>query len=408
MFEGIDGSGKTTVSNLVVERLRASGLTVKHLRAEGKFASSVSESIRTLARDSKNVDLVPRAEFLLYVARDVQLIDELLGDALRTHDVVLADRFLFTAEVLARFGRALPASYVEPVIAAAAGELSPDLVVLVDVDPVLARARRKASKLLSQEVKPPSRKGLSGVGLSHRLRRGYLERAAQAPDQWVVLRNEQLLEESVADVASLIEQAVREGTRQAVPAFRQRRAQRAAESAPLRSPDDALGVLLKWLEARAEREPQVAAYVLSGLSGPAVDDLRRRLVQRVPEVVLSGLSGLTDALSWELREALQTTHPRAVAKSVAGLAALDARAEPLREALLGTATQEVLRTLARLNDEVSWQLRERFATEQPEAVLSSLAGLDSERAWALRDGWLGRHGAKLADDFEAARVALKS
>ena len=127
VFEGIDGSGKTTVSNLVVERLRASGLSVKHLRAEGKFASSVSESIRSLARDSKNVDLVPRAEFLLYVARDVQLIDELLGDALRTHDVVIADRFLYTAEVLARFGRALPASYVEPVIAAAAGELSPDL-----------------------------------------------------------------------------------------------------------------------------------------------------------------------------------------------------------------------------------------------------------------------------------------
>ncbi|MEY4510961.1 MAG: Thymidylate kinase, partial [Pseudomonadota bacterium] len=35
VFEGIDGSGKTTVSNLVVERLRTRGLTVKHLRAEG-------------------------------------------------------------------------------------------------------------------------------------------------------------------------------------------------------------------------------------------------------------------------------------------------------------------------------------------------------------------------------------
>jgi len=408
VFEGIDGSGKTTVSNLVVERLRASGLSVKHLRAEGKFASAVSESIRTLARDSKNVDLVPRAEFLLYVARDVQLIDEFLGDALLNHDVVIADRFLYTAEVLARFGRALPASYVEPVIAAAAGELRPDLVVLVDVDPVLARARRKASKLLNKDVRPPSRKGLSGVGLSHRLRRGYLERAAAAPEQWVVLRNEQLLEDSVADVTDLIAAAVREGTRSAVPAFRQRRAGRSAQSAPLRSPSDALGVLLGWLEARAQREPQVAAYVLSGLSGGPVDALRQSLATRVPEVVLAGLSGLTDEVSWALREALRERYPVAVARSLGGQAALHPRAEALRQGLLSHAPEEVLRALARLDDETSWQLRERFQQQHPEAVLGSLSGLDTERAWALREVWLRRHQARLADDYELARVALKS
>src|SRR5689334_14129642 len=131
VFEGIDGSGKTTVSNLVVERLRARGLTVKHLRAEGKFVSSVSEAIRSLARDSKNLELDPRAEFLLYVARDVQLIEEALRQALATHDVVLADRFLFTAEVLARYGRGLPSEYTRPILEAAAGGLSPELVVLI-------------------------------------------------------------------------------------------------------------------------------------------------------------------------------------------------------------------------------------------------------------------------------------
>jgi dTMP kinase len=408
VFEGIDGSGKTTVSNLVVERLRASGLSVKHLRAEGKFASAVSESIRSLARDSKNVDLVPRAEFLLYVARDVQLMDELLGDALATHDVVVADRFLFTAEVLARHGRALSASYVDPVIAAAAGELKPDLVVLVDVDPVLARARRKASKLINKDVRPPSRKGLSGVGLSHRLRRGYLERAAQSPEQWVVLRNEDLLEHSVADVTELIGHAVREGARNAIPEFRARRAGRAAQNQPPRTPSDALEILLGWLTARAESEPQVAAYVLSGLSGAPVDALRQSLALRVPEVVLSGLSGLTDDVSWALREKLLSSHPAAVARSLGGQAALHPRAKALRKALVERASEEVLRALARLDDPESWTLRERLRDKHPEAVLASLSGLDSERAWDVREGWLSRHGARLGDDFELARVALKS
>src|SRR5690606_3336661 len=149
VFEGIDGSGKTTISNLVVQRLERAGLSVKHLRAEGKFVSSVAEAIRGLARDSKNHDLDPHAEFMLYVARDVQLIEEALRDAVRSHDVVIADRFLDTAEVVARFGRGLPARFTRPILEAAAQELAPDLVILVDVDPVLARARRKASKLVT-------------------------------------------------------------------------------------------------------------------------------------------------------------------------------------------------------------------------------------------------------------------
>src|SRR5262245_57622374 len=147
VFEGIDGSGKTTVSNQVAERLRASGLKITHLRAEGKFASAVSEAIRDLGRDVRNVELAPQTEFLLYVARDVQLIEESLRPALKTSDVVLADRFLFTAEILARKGRHLSRQFTTPVLQCAAGGLAPDLVILVDVDPVLARARRKAHKI---------------------------------------------------------------------------------------------------------------------------------------------------------------------------------------------------------------------------------------------------------------------
>ena len=64
VFEGIDGSGKTTVSNQVVERLQAAGLKVRHLRAEGKFASRVSESIRDLGRDARNLEIAPQTEFL--------------------------------------------------------------------------------------------------------------------------------------------------------------------------------------------------------------------------------------------------------------------------------------------------------------------------------------------------------
>src|SRR5690349_13467823 len=114
VFEGIDGSGKTTLSNLVANRLREGGLAVKHLRADGKFASSVTEALRDLGRDARNLHLTREAEFFLYVARDVQLIAEVMKPALAETDVVIADRFLYTAEVLGRSGRHLPESLTAP------------------------------------------------------------------------------------------------------------------------------------------------------------------------------------------------------------------------------------------------------------------------------------------------------
>lgn len=414
VFEGIDGSGKTTVSNLVVERLKARGLSVKHLRAEGKFVSSVSEAIRSLARDSKNLELDPRAEFLLYVARDVQLIEEALRQALLTHDVVLADRFLFTAEVLARYGRGLPAEYTKPILEAAAGGLAPDLVVLIDVEPVLARARRKSSKLVVKDSRPPSRKGLSGVGLQHRLRRGYLELAAGAPERWFVTPNEDVLEDTVMRVSELVQHAVEHGPASALARARQScgRGVSAAvlargEQTP-RTPHEALSALTHWVEQRAAREPQVAAYVLAGLYGPPVDALRRALAQRVPSVVLSGLEGLTDEVSWQLREALCDEQPQAVARSLNSDAQRDPRAHELRAKLEQLAPGELARSLSRVDDDASWELRERLYCAHPEDVAVSLAGLSSARAQALRRAWFGERRSRLAEQYELSRVAARS
>ena len=104
VFEGIDGSGKTTLSNRVAKALRARGLRVEHAREGGRFVSSVTQAIRDMCRDARNLAMVPRAELLLYVARELQLAEEVIAPALERADVVIADRYLYTAEVLARAG----------------------------------------------------------------------------------------------------------------------------------------------------------------------------------------------------------------------------------------------------------------------------------------------------------------
>jgi dTMP kinase len=408
VFEGIDGSGKTTVSNMVAERLRYGGLSVKHLRAEGKFVSVVSEAIRDLGRDARNIELVPQAEFLLYVARDVQLIEQSLRPVLGQTDVVLADRFLFTAEILGRHGRRLSPEWMAPILQAAAGGLSPDLVVLVDVDPVLARARRKAAKLAADDQRPPSRKGLAGVGLQHRMRRGYLDLAAASPEKWVVVDNEDVLEDSVNRVTELIVEAHRAGVAKALQSFRAAVKRSARAQSPLTSPGEALDAFLRWVDLRSEREPRVAAYLLGGLFGAGVDDRRRALADRVPQAVLAGLSGLGDDVSWELREKLKGEHPRAVAQTLGGFAGTDRRASSLRAALEREAPVEVVASIGRLDDDLSWEIRERLYEKYSAAVVGSLAMLGSDRAWKMRQRWLDRANGQLGQSYETARVGAKS
>jgi dTMP kinase len=65
VFEGIDGSGKTTLSNCVSQALSERGIRVNHVRAGGKFGSPIVEALRALTRDSKNLGLLPEVEFLL-------------------------------------------------------------------------------------------------------------------------------------------------------------------------------------------------------------------------------------------------------------------------------------------------------------------------------------------------------
>lgn len=407
VFEGIDGSGKTTVSNQVAERLRAGGLSVKHLRAEGKFVSAVSEAIRDLGRDARNLELTPQAEFLLYVARDVQLIEEALRPALQQSDVVLADRFLYTAEILGRKGRHLPEAFTRPVLQAAAGGLEPDLVVLVDVDPVLARARRKAQKIAAADRRPPSRKGLSGVGLQHRVRRGYLELAQQSPGRWAVVDNEDSLEGTVARVTELIQATHAEGAGAALERFRAASATRRT-AAPLASKEHALSAFLDWIDLRLEREPRVAAYLLGGLYGPSIDERRRRLAERVPEAVLAALAGLIDDVSWQLRDQLSGQFAAAVTRTLQGIPNSDPRAAALRSALSAQFPDEVLASSSRLDDEASWAVRERLYPQRPDLVVGSLGGLDGARAWELRNDWFGKRVGDSSMSYDVARTAAKS
>lgn len=392
VFEGIDGSGKTTVSNLVAQRLRDAGHTVEHVREGGTFASRVTQALRELGRDSRNLALTPRAELMLYLTREVQLLEEATRPALQRAEIVIADRFVATAQVLAVAGRGLPASEVEPLVAAAVSGMRPDLTILVDVDPRIARARRRVSKLLSDERKPPSRKGMAGPALQRRLREGYRELAGR-DDRWVVVDNTNVaLDATVDHVLSLIDAARTRGVNVA------RKLQHAALAERPHAHDvaSARARLLEWIDERAAREPGLAAYFLDGLYGADFDERRLRLAAQAPRVIAAGLKYLIDDVSWQLRRDLAGRALSFIARSIAGPAASN-EGDALLAELSDAVPFDVGAALRARDDARAWDLRAKLTGD---ALVQSLGGVTSDRAWPLREAWLA--GASLEDPHQAA------
>jgi dTMP kinase len=415
IFEGIDGSGKTTISNLVAAALRERGLVVEHVREGGAFASGVTQRIRDFCRDARNLALAPRAEFLMYVARDVQLREEVLEPALGRADVVIADRYLYTAEVLARAGRGLDDQVIGPVLTCAADGLWPDVAVLIDVDPSVARGRRKVAKILSTDTRPASRKGLAGSGMQLRLREAYQAVAAREPERWVVIDNsDQVLADVVARLVTLVERALSMGpataVREARAAGGDGQATAGREPVGVDSPRQALAAFVDWVDRRAVREPALAAYTLAGLAGPEVDDRRLALAEAAPRVIARGLRGLDDQMSWRLRRSLLERAPEEVALSLSDAAGVTPEAWRLREMLSAVAPAEVAQSLHGLDDDAAWTMRAWLYERAPDAVIASLALVRSPRAEELRERWIAERGGlePAVARYEPARAAAKS
>ncbi|QRK11783.1 dTMP kinase [Archangium violaceum] len=402
VFEGIDGSGKTTLSNRVARELRRAGLSVRHVREDGKLASPVSEGLRLFTKNPRNLALTPMAELLLYAARETQLLEEVTRPALATYEIVIADRFLYTAEVLARWGRGLPEHEVRPVLDACARGLQPERVFLIDVDPAIARARRRITKLLAPPRGTSSRKGLAGVGLQARLRAGYRALAAESPERWSLIENTDV---PLDTLVGLLVQEVLRLVKGETPSSHVR----SRPLPPIHSLAEVRGRFLSRLDGWMQQEPQLAAWFLAGLEGPDIDQRRSQLAGQCPELIAYGLTGLTDANAWELRRQLEEAAPVQVLGSLKNLAADVPEAWAIRERWETRKQEAVADSLGGLDTEKAWALRERIYFSAAEQVVGSLTGLGGERAWKERSRWLSDMGGEAALGLErVARIACRS
>lgn len=176
VLEGPDGGGKTTQAAGLVDWLRAGGREVVACRDPG--GTALGDRLRGLLLDRSGPAIGMRAETLLYMASRAQLIDEVICPAIGRGAVVVGDRFLLSNVVYQGYAGGLDIEELWRVGLAATGGLMPDLTVILDVPPEVARAR----------IGPPRDRIEGRVGVYRdRVRDGFLAAAATYPAPIVVV-----------------------------------------------------------------------------------------------------------------------------------------------------------------------------------------------------------------------------
>ena len=178
-LEGPEGSGKTSHIPHLVEYLREKGHIIFPTREPG--GTSISEQIRELLHDLKNVEMHPRTETLLYQAARAQIVEQVIRPRLAAGEIVLSDRYFDSTIAYQGYGHKQNLDEVRALVNYATGGLVPDLTILLDID-VEAGLQRKM-----QNGAEWNRLDAYTLEFHQRVRAGYLEMAGREPKRWVVV-----------------------------------------------------------------------------------------------------------------------------------------------------------------------------------------------------------------------------
>jgi dTMP kinase len=149
-FEGGEGAGKSTQTELLSNRLTSEGFTVVVTREPG--GTPTAEKIRAVLLDPTITDMPDQAEALLFAAARADHAANLIRPALENGSVVICDRYLESSVAYQGYGRNLGSTYIRKLSEWATQDLLPDFTVYLDVPAQVSVERRKGTDRM--EIQP--------------------------------------------------------------------------------------------------------------------------------------------------------------------------------------------------------------------------------------------------------------
>lgn len=199
-FEGPDGSGKTGQMDTLAKELIQDGYPILTTREPG--GTFIGDQVRDTLLDLKNTSMVDRTEALLYQAARAQLVDEIIKPHLKEGGIVLCDRYADSTLAYQGYGHQNTVESLRGIIYYATGGLTPDLTILLDLEPEVGLQRRLDAGGLN-------RLDAYDIDFHNRVRAGYLELMKANPDRWVIVDADQPFEDVQAELLAILRQRLK-------------------------------------------------------------------------------------------------------------------------------------------------------------------------------------------------------
>ena len=182
-FEGGEGTGKSTQSQLLKAWLEQEGETVILSREPG--GTELGKDLRKILLGHETGAISPRAEALLYAADRAHHVFSVIRPGLDRGDVVITDRYFDSSAAYQGAGRVLNPSEVARISRWATESLYPTLTILIDLPAEIGLSRLQSRDRLEAEP----------TEFHERVRQEFLQIAMMDPERYFVVDGTQSVEE---------------------------------------------------------------------------------------------------------------------------------------------------------------------------------------------------------------------
>ena len=191
-FEGIDGCGKTTQAEMLLELLEKQELSISFVREPG--GDPISESIRKLLLHSEEI-MSDRAEALLMIASRAQLTDKVILPHLVNGRWMIADRYADSTLAYQGGGRGLNSTALEEINYFGTYTLKPDLTFFIDISVEEANKRMSVSR---------DRIEKEGEEFQQRVRDFYTNLHTKEPERVILINGENSIDAIHNEISSIV------------------------------------------------------------------------------------------------------------------------------------------------------------------------------------------------------------
>lgn len=184
-FEGGEGSGKTTQSELLYNNLKQKGLNVTRTREPG--GTILAESIREILLKGEKDKMSSLTELYLFAAARRDHIDNIIAPSLKNNEIVICDRFIDSTTAYQGYAGNIDLNLINSINNFTIGSIIPNITYIFDIDPNIGLKR--SINTTSEEIRFEEK----DIGYHKKIRSGFLEIAKNNSDRCIVIDAEQEL-----------------------------------------------------------------------------------------------------------------------------------------------------------------------------------------------------------------------